>query len=95
MLLSTVVQPLSEYMPSCTVGEGEGDGLGEGEGLGDGDGEGVTTTMLPVLLTVRVATSAPRALMTRPITANAKTVPVVALRMAITFHLNKQGNLKS
>jgi hypothetical protein len=91
MLLSTVVQPLSEYVPSCTVGEG--DGLGEGEGLGDGDG--VTTMMLPVLLTVRVATSAPRALMTRPITANAKTVPAVALRMAITFHLNKQGNLKS
>ena len=86
MLLSTFVQPLFEYVPSCTVG----DGLGEGEGLGEGDGEGVTTTMLPVLLTVRVATSAPIAPMTRPITANAKTVPMVALRMAITFHLNNR-----
>jgi hypothetical protein len=84
MLVSSVVQALSEYVPSCTVGEGDGDGFGEGEGLGEGDG--VTTTMLPVLLTVRVATSAPRALMTRPITANAKTVPAVAFRMAITFH---------
>ena len=78
-LESAVVQPLFEYTPNCTDGEGEGDGLGEGDG-------GVTTLILPVLETVRVATSAPKALTTKAITANAKTVPMVALRMAIIFH---------
>jgi hypothetical protein len=77
---STVVQPLSEYMPNCTDGEGEGGGLGEG------DGDGVTILMFPVLETVRVATSAPSALTTKLMTANAKTVPMVVLRMAIIFH---------
>ena len=78
MLESVEVQLPSEYTPSCIVeGGDDGGGLGEGDGM---------IKMLPVLLTVRVATSAPKALMTRPMTANATTVPTVALRMAITFH---------
>jgi hypothetical protein len=80
MLESTVVQPLSEYMPNST------DGGDEGCGLGEGDGGGVTILTVPVLETVRVETSAPSALTTKPMTANAKTVPVVVLRMAIIFH---------
>jgi hypothetical protein len=80
MLESTVVQPLSEYMPNST------DGGGEGCGLGEGDGDGVTILTFPVLETVRVETSAPSALTTNPMTANAKTVPMVVLRMAIIFH---------
>jgi hypothetical protein len=80
MLESAVVQPLSLYVPSCA------DGGGEGVGLGEGDGDGVTILMFPVLETVRVATSAPSALTTKLMTASAKIVPMVVLRMAIIFH---------
>jgi hypothetical protein len=86
MLESVAVQPPSEYTPNCIDGGGD-----DGGGLGEGDGGGVLIMMLPVLLIVRVATSAPRALMTRPITANAKTVPAVAFRMAITFTETNKG----
>jgi len=85
ILESTAVQPLSEYVPNCTDGGGEGGVLGEGEG------DGATTLMFPVLETVRVETSAPSALTTKLMTANAKTVPMVVLRMAIVFHLPKKG----
>jgi hypothetical protein len=74
-LESPAVQPLSEYTPSST------------------DGGGVTILTVPVLETVRVTMSAPMVLMTKTklTTANAKTVPTVALRMAIMFHSNKRG----
>lgn len=47
---------------------------------------GATTVMLPVLETVRVATNEPTALVTRAITANTRTVPMVAFCIAIIFH---------
>lgn len=70
-LESAVVHPLSEYTPNCNVCVGGGC---------------VTTVILPLLERVRVVTSAPNALMTKPKTTIAKIPPIVALRIAITVH---------
>jgi hypothetical protein len=79
MLDKALVHPLSEYTPNCTVA---------GDGGGD-EGEGVITWMLPVFVSVRVVTRAPKPLAIRPITAKKRTVPKVALRIAIMLHLAK------